>query len=198
MWMFRDGRLFSKLTDVIQGATFTNWLDDCLSASAIADSAPINVEDYLSGGEEQDESENGDEEEEDTTESEHVEGAQASPEEQLEVEGEDPQPPSEGPPVEEEALVAEGASDQDTADAGDEEAEDAGGEEADDVGDEKQEDEQEPEEESICTHLATIRNADVRNCHSKSHHSRSSMLRYRRTPSRSVSSTTVMTTTPKL
>lgn len=84
--------------------------------------------------------------------------------------------------MEEEALVAEGASDQDTADAGDEEAED----------------EQEPEEESICTHLATIRNADVRNCHSvrdislsgkmalltkrrnalqKSHRSRSSMFR---------------------
>ncbi len=108
--------------------------------------------------------------------------------------------------MEEEALVAEGASDQDTADAGDEEAEDAGGEglddavdgEAEDAGDEEPEDEQEPEEESICTHLATIRNADVRNCHSvrdislsgkmalltkrrnalqKSHRSRSSMFR---------------------
>ncbi|SJL03190.1 uncharacterized protein ARMOST_06536 [Armillaria ostoyae] len=172
MWMFRDGRLFSKLTDVIQGATFANWLDDCLSASAgtslsIADSAPINVEDYLSGGEEQDESENGDEEEENTTESEPVEDARANPEEQLEAEEEGFQPPSEGPPVEEEVVVAEGASDQDAADAGDEEAVGAGGEEAKGAVDEEPEDEQEPEEESICTHLATIRNADVRNCHSE-------------------------------
>lgn len=173
MWMFRDGRLFSKLTDVIEGATFTNWLDDCLSASAIADSAPINVEDYLSGEEEQDASENGDEEEEDTTESEPIEDSQATPEEQAEEEN--PQPPSEGPPVEEEAMVAEGASDQDAVDTGDEEADNAGGEEADDVvddeadnvGGEQLEDEQEPVEESICTHLATIRNADVRNCHSE-------------------------------
>ncbi|KAK0446543.1 uncharacterized protein EV420DRAFT_893322 [Desarmillaria tabescens] len=163
MWMFRDGRLFSKLTDVIQGATFTNWLDDCLAASAIADSAPINVEDYLSGGEEQGESENGEEEEgqEDTPES---EDSQDAPEEHADEE--DSQPPPEGNLVKEEAAT-EDLGDKDAENVGDEEPEDAGDEESGDVNDEEAEDEQEPEEESICTHLATIRNADVRNCHSE-------------------------------
>ncbi|KAK0207854.1 hypothetical protein DFS33DRAFT_1379403 [Desarmillaria ectypa] len=161
MWMFRDGRLFSKFTDVIEGATFTNWLDDCLSASVIADSAPINIEDYLSGGEEQDESENGEEEEqEDATESEDV---QATPEE--EVEEEDSQPPLEGTHMEE--IATEDVGDEEAEDAGNNEAEDTGHEEAEDVDDEEAEDELEPEEESICTQLATIRNTDVRNCHSE-------------------------------